>query len=354
MTELSKDEGLIQRVRAMLQESPLIDGHNDMPWRYLSGYDGNPEALDFSSDTSLGCPRLQTDIPRLRAGCVGAQFWAVYIPDDWAGKGADGAAVRMMEFVRRMVSLHPAHLEMAYSARDIRRIHAAGRIACLIGVEGAHTLEGSLERLEEFYRIGDRYMTLACSQSNGFADSATGSRIHGGLSPLGKELVHAMNRLGMLVDLSHASVETMADALEAAGAPVIFSHSCARALCDTPRNVPDDVLRRVAKNGGVVMVAFVPMFLRKTDGDAPLNGVEDRTPVSLSDVADHIDHVRDVAGIDHVGIGSDFGGFQTAPEGLSDVSAFPALLAELLRRGYSETDLKKVAGENILRVFESA
>jgi len=354
MSNLPKDEGLIHRVRAILKESPLIDGHNDMPWRYLSGYDGNPEAIDFSSDTSQVCPRMQTDIPRMRAGCVGAQFWAVYIPDDWAGKGANRAAVRMIEFVQRMASLYPAHLEMAYSGGDVRRIHASGRIACLIGIEGAHTLDGSLESLEEFYRLGARYMTLACSQSNDFADSANGVRIHGGLSPLGKKLVRAMNHLGMLVDLSHASVETMMDALETTSAPVIFSHSCARALCETPRNVPDDVLRLVVKNGGVVMVAFVPMFLRKVAGELPQNDAGADTPATLSDVADHIDHVRDVAGIDCVGIGSDFGGCRTMPEGLPDVSAYPALLAELLRRGYSNTDVKKVAGENILRVLESA
>lgn len=337
------------RVRRLLRESPLVDGHNDMPWRYLRDYDNHLDALDFSKDTSEACPRMHSDIPRLRAGCVGAQFWAVFIPDNWTGEDkAYQAALRQIEFVKELAARYPDDLEMAYSAGDIRRVHAAGKIASLIGVEGAHTLEGRPERIEEFYNMGARYMTLGCGDSNALADASAGTPRHGGLSPLGKEAIKIMNRIGMMIDLSHASYETMRDALDLSEAPVIFSHSNARALCDSPRNVPDNILTRTAECGGIIMATFVPMFLcteRIDNPDAPIP--------PLSSVADHIDYICEKAGIDHAGIGSDFGGFMPPPIGLPDVSAFPALLEELARRGYSDEDLKKIAGENILRVMDA-
>ncbi|HOE63367.1 MAG TPA: dipeptidase [Candidatus Sumerlaeota bacterium] len=343
-------ESLNLRVRRLLRESPLIDGHNDMPWRYLRDYDNNLDALDFSKDTSKACPKMLSDIPRLRAGCVGGCFWAVFIPDDWANGGkAYRAALRQIQFVKDAAARYSDDFEMAYSAGDIRRIHASGKIASLIGMEGAHTLEGRPERIEEFYNLGARYLTLGCADSNAFADAAAGTPRHGGLSPLGKEAIRIMNRIGMMIDLSHTSYETMRDALDLTDAPIIFSHSNARALCDSPRNVPDDILTRTAQCGGIIMATFVPMFLsaeRNKNPDAP-------TP-PLSAVADHIDYICEKAGVNYAGIGSDFGGFIPPPPiGLPDASAFPALFEELARRGYSDEDLKKIAGENILRVMDA-
>ncbi len=372
---------MICEVRGLLREVPLIDGHNDTPWRYRKEHNNNIAALDFSRDTSQLNPIMKTDIPRLRAGGVGGQFWSVFIPDSWAGKGAAHYVREQINLVCRLVSKHPDALKMAYLAEDVKRIHSAGKIASLIGMEGGHSIEGSIEVLRELYSSGARYMTLTCSESNDIADSATDTPKHDGLSDFGKDVVREMNRMGMLVDLSHTSDETMRDVLDITEAPVIFSHSSARAVCDSPRNVPDEILKRVAENGGVVMVTFVTIFVsekvctysRARDAeqtrlkllfpDNPGKVEEEmkswelrhpRPSATLADVAGHIDHIRRIAGIDHIGIGSDFGGFKTAPVGLEDVSCFPALLGELLRCGYTREDVEKIAGRNILRVLRTA
>jgi membrane dipeptidase len=381
--KIGKGEGedkLILRVKDLLRDTPLIDGHNDAAWRFRKEHNNSLEALDFSRDTSALNPLMKTDIPKLRAGCVGGQFWSVFVPDAWAEKDPARSVREQIDLVLKLVKKYPEDLELASTADDVERIHASGKIASLIGLEGGHSIEGSLERLREFYFLGARYMTLACSESNALADSATGKRLHGGLSPLGKEVVREMNRLGMLVDLSHASDETMRAVLDFSQAPVIFSHSCARALCNSPRNVPDDILKILAEKNGVIMITFVNMFLREESRkhhalyeqewrrindlfpDDPIRVGEELKKweqinpgfhASLKDVADHIDHACKVAGVDHVGIGSDFGGFRNPPVGLDDVSRFPALLAEILNRGYAPEDIKKIAGENILRVMRS-
>jgi len=374
------NDELILRVKDLLHGTPLIDGHNDAPWRIRQEHSRSLDALDFSRDTSTLNPLLKTDIPRLKAGCVGGQFWSVFIPDSWAIKGASRFVREQIDLVLQLVRKYPGDLELALTANDVIRIHASGKIASLIGLEGGHSIDGSLEHLREFYSLGARYMTLGCSESNALADSATGKRLHGGLSPFGREVVREMNRLGMMVDLSHASDETMRQALDLSQAPVIFSHSSSRALCSSPRNVPDDILKILAEKDGVIMITFVNMFLRDESRkhhdlyeqesrrikdlypDDPkkvgeeLKKWEQRNPgsqVTLRDVADHMDHACKIAGVDHVGIGSDFGGFRTPPIGLEDVSCFPALLAEMSKRGYAPEDVKKIAGENILRVMRS-
>jgi membrane dipeptidase len=310
---------------------------------------------------------------------VGAQFWSVYVPVSMAGPGAPAAVLEQIDVVYRMARRYPETFEMAYGADDVRRIFAAGRIASLVGVEGGHSIHDSLALLRQLYRAGARYMTLTHSANTRWADSSTDAPEHGGLSPFGAEVVREMNRLGMLVDLSHVSAEAMHDALEASEAPVIFSHSSARAVTGHPRNVPDDVLRRLPENGGVVMVTFVQPFVsdeswrhwaERDAEEARLEALHPGDPkgaeVALErwneehpapratylDVADHVDHVREVAGIDHVGIGSDFDGIGQGPVGLEGVSDYPVLFAELLRRGWSEADLKKLAGENLLRAFD--
>ncbi len=324
---------------------------------------------------------MHTDIPRLRQGGVGGQFWSVYVPATLPGPEAVREVLEQIDVVHRMAERWPETFEVAYGPDDVRRIFAAGKIASLIGVEGGHSIDDSLGVLRQLYRAGARYMTLTHFQNTDWADSATDAPEHHGLTPFGREVVREMNRLGMLVDLSHVSADVMRQTLETSEAPVIFSHSSARALDDHPRNVPDDVLRRLSDNGGVVMVTFVESFVsedvRRYDADraAEKARLEDLAPgdpqavtagleawdaehpavrATLSQVADHVDHVRRVAGIDHVGIGSDFDGISRGPQGLEDVSTYPALLAELLRRGYSDEDVEKVAGLNLLRVFDRA
>jgi membrane dipeptidase len=370
--------GPIEKIRLLLREVPLVDGHNDTPWRIRKEHDSNLESLDFSSDTSGVNPLMKTDIPRLRAGGVGGVFWSVFVPDSWAKDGAAKFVREQIDLVRRLVNKYPDHLEIALTVDDIRRIHRAGKIASLIGLEGGHSIDGSLDILREFYRSGARYMTLGCAESNALIDSATGERNHKGLSRFGEEVVLEMNRLGMMVDLSHATTEGMRRVLDLSRAPVIFSHSSARAVCDSPRNVPDDILEIMAEKDGIVMVTFVTMFVNEESrkyhdifheefkrlksiyqGDEEKARSEIREweksrrqpDATMEEIADHIDHMRKVAGIDHIGLGSDFGGFRTSPVGLEDVSRYPALLAELLERGYSLDDLKKIAGENILRVM---
>jgi membrane dipeptidase len=375
------DPALVERVRGLLREVPLIDGHNDLPWQLRERFHDQLGKLDLRLDASGLRPPLHTDIPRLRRGAVGGQFWSVYVPVDLAGPAAVQAVFEQIDVVHRLSELYPDTFELAASAGDVVRIHHAGRIASLIGVEGGHSIGDSLAVLRELYRAGARYMTLTHSKNDDWADSATDQPRHDGLTRFGTEVVREMNRLGMLVDLSHVSPRTMQAAIAVSAAPVIFSHSSARALDGHPRNVPDDVLAMLPRQGGMVMVSFVTSFTSEAvrAHDAERSGVEGRLKTlypedsvrverelaawsaahpaphaTLAQVADHIDHVRQVAGIDHIGLGSDFDGMTSLPDGLGDVAQYPVLLAELLRRGYSDEDVKKVAGANLLRVLGEA
>jgi membrane dipeptidase len=368
----------IAHVKELLRDVPLIDGHNDLPWEFRK-HGGDINAIDLSKNTSAA--KLVTDIPRLRAGCIGGQFWSVYIPATITGSDAVKAVLEQIDVVHQMVERYPNDFELALTADDIERIHRNGKIASLIGMEGGHAIDNSLAMLRMTYQLGARYMTLTHTKSLDWADAAGDEPKCHGLSLFGEKVVHEMNRLGMLVDVSHVSDETMAAAIKVSKAPVICSHSSARALCDVPRNVPDNLLKKIAEKRGVVMVNFVPGFLKKTtkeyaaqtdaeekrleeiygkDKPEVEQGVEKwraahpRPPITLSDVADHIDHIRKVAGVDSVGIGGDFEGFGHPPQGLDDVSCYPALLAELSRRGYSDDEIKKVAGLNLLRAFRAA
>ncbi|MGH7878021.1 MAG: dipeptidase [Candidatus Binataceae bacterium] len=380
-----------QRIERILARTPLIDGHNDLPWEIRTRFASDLSRVDLSRSTvglaaPEGSPPLMTDIPRLRAGHVGGQFWSVYIPVETQGPVAVQMTIEQIDLVKQMCARYPADLAMAYTAADVVRLHKAGRVASLIGVEGGHQINNSLDVLRSYYDLGARYMTLTHATNTAWADSATDTPVHHGLTPFGTEVVREMNRLGMLVDLSHVSAETMRAALAVSEAPVIFSHSSARALVDHPRDVPDDVLRLVAVNGGVVMVNFFPGYLsearRHWDADRaaeqarynspPFGGLYIGQPeraksalagwerahlkpaVTIGDVADHIDHIRQVAGVDHVGLGSDFDGIPEGPTGLDGVDKYPALLAELARRGWSDADLARVAGGNVLRVLAKA
>ena len=379
------------RVEQVLLRTPLVDGHNDLPWEIRDRFKGDLAAVDLKLDTThlpypAGASPLMTDIPRLRAGDVGGQFWSVWIPSEMKGYQAVQTTLEQMDLVKRMAARYPADLEMAYTAADVRRIHQAHKVASMIGIEGGHQINNSLAVLRQLYDAGARYMTLTHTMNNAWADSATDSPVHHGLSPFGIEVVREMNRLGMLVDLSHVSPEAMKAALAVSEAPVIFSHSSARALVDHPRNVPDDILRSVAANGGVVMVNFAPGYVsdarNRWDADqaaertrfnsppyvglyigqperakAALAAWEETHPrpaATLVQVADHIDHIRQVAGVDHVGLGSDFDGIEDAPVGLEGVDRYPALLEELMHRGWTDSDIAKLAGENLLRVMTAA
>jgi membrane dipeptidase len=361
------------RAEAMkiLHEVPLIDGHNDIPDAVRGR--GGVDSVDFSA-TQLG---LMTDIPKLRAGGVGAQFWAAYVPTTTMHEGEHPAvyALEQIDLIRRLCERYPKDLAMAYSASDIERNFRSHKISCLIGIEGGHAIESSLGALRMFYALGARYMTLTHWETTDWADAATDSARHGGLTPFGEGVVLEMNRLGMLVDLSHVSDGTMMDALRVSKAPVFFSHSSARAIAHHVRNVPDSILRLVAQNGGVVMVNFNPGFVSETvrvaedTMTARVSALRaaglDSTALAdsqrvwsralpratLQQVADHVEHIRDVAGIDHVGLGSDFDGITSVPEGLENVTKFPDLVAELLRRGWKEQDVKKVVGQNALRIL---
>ncbi len=364
----------LARAKALHRLVPLIDGHNDLPWRYRTTVQNDLRQLDISQRLSSG----HTDIPRLREGGVGAQFWSVYVPVSLQGAEAVKATMEQIDVIYRMAEMYPDTFEIALSADDVARIFSKGKIASLIGMEGGHSINNSLGTLRMFYKLGARYMTLTHTSNTDWADSGTDEPKHKGLTPFGEEVVREMNRLGMLVDLSHVSPETMKHALRVSQAPVIFSHSSARALCDHPRNVPDDVLRLVKENRGIVMVTFVPSYVSQeilnhqqrrnkererlraqfgTDEEAIRREIarwdqENPAPkATLKQVADHIEHIIRVAGIDHVGIGSDFDGIGDVPVGLEDVSRFPYLTAELLRRGYSEEDVAKILGLNLLRVL---
>src|SRR6266853_4393998 len=370
---LSAQDYRAQAIR-ILRTVPLIDGHNDIPDAIRER--GGLDSVNFA----VRQPKLMTDIPRLRAGHVGGQFWAAYVPVTTMDSGTHAAiyALEQIDLVHRLCAKYPRSLALAYTAADIERNFAAGKMSCLIGIEGGHAIENSLGALRMFYRLGVRYMTLTHWETIDWADAATDSAKHGGLTPFGEEVVREMNRLGMLVDLSHVSDATMVDAIRVSRAPVFFSHSSARALANHVRNVPDSILKMVRANGGVVMVNFNPAFvseavrvyedsmarraraLRAAGVDTTavadsLKGWAVRGPkATLSQVADHIEHIRDVAGVDAVGLGSDFDGITEVPVGLEDVSKFPDLLAELLRRGWSEQDIRKVAGLNALRVLRAA
>jgi membrane dipeptidase len=380
-----------QRIERILTQTPLIDGHNDLPWEIRERFGGDLSRVDLSRSTAglpapAGSPPLMTDIPRLRAGHVGGQFWSVYIPVEVEGPAAVQMTIEQIDIVKQMCAHWPQSFAMAYTAADVVRAHKSGRVASLIGVEGGHQINNSLAVLRAYYTLGARYMTITHSKNTAWADSATDNPAHHGLTPFGKEVIREMNRLGMLVDLAHVSEETMRAALEVSEAPVIFSHSSARALVDHPRDVPDEVLRLVAANGGVVMVNFATGYVsearRRWDADRaaelarynspPFGGLYigqperahaalvdwERThpapPVGIADVADHIEHIRKVAGIDHVGLGSDFDGIPETPAGLDGVDKYPALLIELAHRGWSDTDLAKVAGGNVLRALARA
>jgi membrane dipeptidase len=378
---LAAPADLDSRVERVLSASPIIDGHNDLPWEIRENYDSWRRPLDLNADTSRLTPHpLQTDLPRLRRGHVGAQFWSVWIPGTLRGAEAVQTTLEQIDIVHRMVALYPGQLELASTAADIRRIERAGRIASLIGVEGGHQIGNSPAALRTFYALGARYMTLSHSTNNDFADSATDDPVHHGLTPFGRAIVHEMNRLGMMIDISHVSAESMRQAIAVSRAPVIFSHSSTRALVDHPRNVPDDVLRLLPANGGVVMVNFYPGFIsepvrqraaeraaeearlktyytgqpeRRTAALAAWDAAHPLPPAAVGIVADHVEQVRRIAGVDHVGIGSDFDGIGgTHPDGMEGVDSYPLLFRELARRGWSDEDLAKLSGGNLLRVME--
>ncbi len=373
----AQDAALLERARALHAQVPLIDGHNDIPWalREAAGYD-----LD-KVNLALPQPALHTDIPRLRAGRVGGQFWSVYVPASLQGQSAVKATLEQVDFVHTMVRRYPEAFALARTADEVERVFKQGRVASLMGMEGGHSIDSSLGTLRMFHKLGVGYMTLTHNANVPWADAANDEPKLGGLSAFGEAVVREMNWLGMLVDLSHVSPGTMEDAIRASEAPVIFSHSSARALCDVPRNVPDAVLKLLPKNGGVVMITFVPGFIapaaaeRQAEIEEAMKKLREQhagdpkayaaaarewrrthpgPPATLQQVADHIDHVRKVAGIDHIGLGGDFDGVDSLPSGLEDVSKYPALTAELLRRGYSDDDVRKILGRNVLRVMRGA
>ncbi|MGW7043044.1 dipeptidase [Streptomyces avermitilis] len=372
----SPEQASLERARELLAEFPVVDGHNDLPWALRSQVRYDLDARDIATDQRA---HLHTDLPRLREGGVGAQYWSVYVRSDLPG--ALTATLEQIDCVRQLIARHPENLRGALTAADMEAARAEGRIASLMGAEGGHSIDNSLAALRGLYALGVRYMTLTHNDNIAWADSATDVPAVGGLSEFGREVVREMNREGMLVDLSHVAATTMRDALDTTAAPVIFSHSSARAVCDHPRNIPDDVLERLPGNGGVAMVTFVPKFVLQAavdwtaaaDGNMRANGFHhlDTTPeamkvhrafeethprpvATVSTVADHLDHMREVAGVDHIGIGGDYDGTAFTPEGLNDVSGYPNLLAELLDRGWSSTDLAKLTWQNAVRVLGAA
>ena len=372
--DLASDQGSLDRALELHGLVPLIDGHNDLPWRYRRMVNRAISAMDISEPQ----PQLHTDIPRLRQGGVGGQFWSVFVPTSLDSSQHVPATMEQIDLVYNMIRRYPETFQLALDADQVEAAFRQGKIASLIGMEGGHSIGNSLATLRMFYRLGARYMTLTHSQNVPWADSCTDEPVSYGLSEFGREVVREMNRLGMLVDLSHVSPDTMRDALDTVEAPVVFSHSSARAVADHPRNVPDDVLERVAENGGVVMVSFVPSFVsqevngyyQSRDAErerlASIAGMSDEQAgielqkwdgsnpapdATLSQVADHIDHLREVAGVEHIGIGSDFDGIGSVPIGLEDVSTYPALTAELISREYSDEEILNILGRNVLRVM---
>ncbi len=366
-----------QRALELMAETPLIDGHNDLPWQYRSRVDNRLEAIDLNKDTSELNPPMQTDIGRLRAGRLGAQFWSVFVPPSYVGAEAVEVQLEQIDLTHRLIETYD-ELAFVTTADELERAFEAGRIASMLGLEGGHVLNNSLANLRMFHRLGALYLTLTHVQSHDWADAATDTPRHGGLSAFGREVVREMNRLGMLVDLSHVSPAVMHAALDVSQAPVIFSHSSAMGVTHHARNVPDDVLDRLPKNNGIVMVTFVPAFINQRllqwsalqaaerarlqshypgDPDAVELGMDawlEANPqprARLADVADHIDYIRDRIGAEFIGIGGDYDGITTVPVGLEDVSTYPALIAELIRRGYSDEELAGIIGNNTLRVM---
>ncbi len=364
-----------ERVAGVLAKHPVLDGHNDLLWqaRERAGYDF--DLLDLARRTPT-----HTDLPRLREGGVGGQFWSVFVPATLAGDDAVSATLEQVDAAHQMVARYAGDLTFARTAADVRAAMSAGRIASLLGAEGGHSINSSLATLRMLHVLGVRYLTLTHNDNVPWADSATDEPVLGGLSRFGVEVVREMNRIGMLVDLSHVSADTMRDALDAAEAPVVFSHSSARAVCDVPRNVPDDVLERLPDNGGVCMVTFVPQFVSprmaawkdEAAAAAAAEGIRDsdfvaftpfmaqwdslhpRPPVGVEDVVRHCEHVREVAGIDHIGLGGDYDGTEWLPTGLEDVAEYPRLLAALAQQGWSDADLGALSSGNALRTLAAA
>ncbi len=376
-----RDAPLAQRlahVRRLLRTTPLVDGHNDLPWAMRNAATRPRDVVAY--DLRRTTPGM-TDISRLRKGMVGGQFWSVYIPGEVRDSGYARIQLEQIDIARRTIARYPDVFTPALTAADVRQAYAAGRIGSLLGMEGGHAIENSLGALRAYYDLGVRYMTLTHNVTLDWADAATGEQRHGGLTAFGKEVVREMNRVGMLVDLSHVSPAVMSDALTASAAPVIFSHSSARAVTDVPRNVPDSILARLPRNGGVVMVTFVPAFVSQAvadyaaritairdslarrypnDNDAQFRAVaswreSNPTPVAtMDDVVAHLEHLRQVAGASSVGIGGDYDGITETVQGLEDVSTYPALFAELVKRGWTDTQLRGLAGENVLRALARA
>jgi membrane dipeptidase len=362
--------------RELLERFPVIDGHNDLAWALRQAGVPDPASIDIAAHVDF----THTDLPRLLQGGVGAQFWSVYVPAELQGETAVATTLEQIDLVRQLAARYPGALELAFTAADVKRIMAAGRIASLLGAEGGHSIANSLGTLRALYLLGVRYMTLTHNLNLPWADSATDQPAAGGLTAFGREVVREMQRLGMLVDLSHVAPATMSDALDTAEAPVIFSHSSALAVCDHPRNVPDPILARLADNGGLCMITFVPTFVsqRCRDWDLALAAEMDRQGLdhrnlsarqqfrgqwaaahprpeaTLADVVAHAEHVREVAGIDHIGLGGDYDGVDGLPTGLEDVSSYPALIDALLDRGWSEQDCSKLTCGNLLRVLQDA
>ena len=375
--EESMPEDPVERAKALHAQVPLIDGHNDLPWQIRRKANRDVWSIDLDQPQ----PDFHTDIPRLREGMLGAQFWSVYVPVSMQGKEATRATMEEIDIVYEMIERYPDTFQLATTADEVEAAFAAGRIGSMMGIEGGHSIDSSMGALRMFHLLGVRYMTLTHSRNIPWADSATDTVGVDGLTEFGKEVVREMNRLGMLVDLSHVSPATMHDALDVTEAPVIFSHSSSFAVCNHVRNVPDDVLVRLAENNGVIMVTFVPGYISEetrlhgvkrneererlaamagstdesvAEGIAAWNEANPTPPATLAQVADHIDHIRQVIGIDYIGIGGDYDGISSLPVGLEDVSTYPRLTAELVRRGYSDTDILKILGRNVLRVMRDA
>ncbi|MCL6297067.1 dipeptidase [Streptomyces kronopolitis] len=368
----------LDAARDLLARWPVVDGHNDLPWALREQVRYDLDRRDIATDQSA---HLHTDLPRLRAGGVGAQFWSVYVRADYAGDRAVSATLEQIDVVRELLARHPRELRAAHTADEMEAARAEGRIASLMGAEGGHSINNSLATLRALHRLGVRYMTLTHNDTIDWADSATDEPRHNGLSAFGEEVVREMNRCGMLVDLSHVSADTMRDALRVSTAPVIFSHSSARAVCDHPRNIPDDVLAQLPANGGVAMATFVPKFVlpaavewtRRADENMRAHGLHHldtteegmrvhrafeaahpRPKATAATVADHLDHMRELAGVDHIGIGGDFDGTAFTPDDLADVAGYPHLIAELLDRRWSEADLAKLTWQNAVRALRAA
>ncbi|WP_030763605.1 MULTISPECIES: dipeptidase [unclassified Streptomyces] len=368
----------LDEARELLAEHPVVDGHNDLPWALREQVRYDLSRRDIAGDQSA---HLHTDIPRLRAGGVGAQFWSVYVRSDYAGDEAVSATLEQIDVVAQLIDRYPGDLVRALTADDMEAARADGRIASLMGAEGGHSINNSLATLRALHQLGVRYMTLTHNDTIDWADSATDEPRHGGLTDFGREVVREMNRVGMLVDLSHVAATTMRDAIAVSAAPVVFSHSSARAVCDHPRNIPDDVLATMPGNGGVAMATFVPKFILPAavewtlaaDENLRAHGLHhlDTTPEAMAlhrafeearprpvataaTVADHLDHMREVAGIDHIGIGGDYDGTAFTPSGLDDVAGYPNLVAELLTRGWSKADLAKLTWSNAVRTLRDA